>query len=127
MPTSAAALEAVAYSVGSHMKLFERHGLVPDELIIAGGGTKNPEWMQIVADVTGKPVQVSQNWQTASYGDACMAAIGCGIIKDFYELKKAMPAAQVVEPNPENHELYKKYLEIYEAIYQNTCELMHRL
>ncbi|MBQ5698530.1 MAG: carbohydrate kinase [Lachnospiraceae bacterium] len=122
-----AALEAVAYSVGSHMKLFERHGLVPDELIIAGGGTKNPEWMQIVADVTGKPVQVSQNWQTASYGDACMAAIGCGIIKDFYELKKAMPVAQVVEPNPENHELYKKYLEIYEAIYQNTCELMHRL
>ncbi|MCI5481215.1 MAG: FGGY-family carbohydrate kinase [Lachnospiraceae bacterium] len=122
-----AALEAVAYSVGSHMKLFAAHGLVPDELIIAGGGTQNPVWMQIVADVTGKPVKVAEKWQTAGYGAACMAAIGCGLLKDFYELKEAMPRTKTVMPDPERHKFYQKYQELYEELYKNTCDLMHRL
>ena len=122
-----AALEAVAYSLGSHMRLFQNHGLTPDRVIIAGGGTKNPVWMQIAADVIGMPVQVAQDWQTASYGDACMAAIGCGILPDFPALKQAMPLSRPVMPDPQRHALYQKYLDLYETLYQRTRDLMHQL
>lgn len=122
-----AALEAVAYSLGSHMRMFQNHGLKPESVIIAGGGTKNPVWMQIAADVIGMPVQVAENWQTASYGDACMAAIGCGILKDFRALKQAMPASRPVMPDPQRHTLYQRYLDIYEELYTNSKALMHRL
>ena len=122
-----AALEAVAYSLGSHMRMFRGHGLIPEDVIIAGGGTKNPVWMQIAADVIGVPIQVAEDWQTASYGDACMAAIGCGILKDFRALKAAMPVGQPVRPDPERHSLYQRYLDLYEQLYQNTKDLMHQL
>lgn len=125
--TNCAALEAVAYSLGSHMRLFQNHGLTPDRVIIAGGGTKNPVWMQIAADVIGMPVQVAQDWQTASYGDACMAAIGCGILPDFPALKQAMPLSRPVMPDPQRHALYQKYLDLYETLYQRTRDLMHQL
>lgn len=122
-----AALEAVAYSLGSHMRMFQNHGLMPERVIIAGGGTKNPLWMQIVADVIGMPIQVAENWQTASYGDACMAAIGCGILKDFHALKEAMPLSRPVMPNEKNHTLYRRYLDIYEQLYMTSKDLMHQL
>lgn len=122
-----AALESVAYSLGSHMRLFRNHGLEPDTVIIAGGGTKNPVWMQIVADVIGMPVQTAENWQTASYGDACMAAIGCGILRDFQQLKQVMPLNSPVLPNMENHALYQRYLDIYESLYAVTKDMMHQL
>ena len=122
-----ASLEAVAYSLGAHMRMFRNHGLTPESVIIAGGGTKNPVWMQIAADVIGMPVQVSEDWQTASYGDACMAAIGCGILKDFRALKNAMPLSRPVIPNAQNHELYQRYLDIYEELYARNQDLMHRL
>lgn len=93
-----AAPEAAAYSLGSHMRMFQNHGLTPESVIIAGGGTKNPVCMQIAADVIGMPVQVAENWQTASYGDACMAAIGCGLLQDFPALKVAMPLSRPVAP-----------------------------
>lgn len=122
-----AALESVGYSLGSHIRLFARHGLVPDSIIVAGGGTKNPVWMQILADVAGMPVQVTEPWQTASYGDACMAAIGCGILEDFSALKKAIPLSRPVMPDPQRHALYQRYLDLYENLYERTKDLMHDL
>lgn len=122
-----AALEAVAYSLGSHLRLFARHGLTPEDVIIAGGGTKNPVWMQIVSDVIGMPIQVSEPWQTASYGDACMAAIGCGLIPSFRALRDAMPLSKPVMPDMEHHRLYQRYLDIYEELYVKSKNLMHRL
>ncbi len=122
-----AALEGVAYSLGSHIRIFRKIGLIPDNIVIAGGGTKNKAWMQIVADVLGMPIQLAEDWQTASYGDACMAAIGCGILKDFYALKQVIPKSQVIFPNAHNHALYDRYLDIYEKLYIQNRELMHQL
>lgn len=122
-----AALEGVACSLGSHMRLFKKHGLLPDEVIIAGGGTRNPVWMQIMAEVIGLPVKAAQDWQTASYGDACMAAIGCGMLKDFKALKEALPEQTVYYPDMENHKVYEKYQDLYEELYLVTAPLMHKL
>ena len=85
-----AALEGVACSLGSHQRLFSAHGLEPEEIVLAGGGTRNPVWMQIAADMAGKPVRVAQPFQTACYGDACMAAIGCGMLGDFQAWRDLM-------------------------------------
>lgn len=122
-----AALEAVGYSCFQHLCLFRELALEPDTVTIAGGGTKNATWMQITADIMGVPITVSEPWQTASYGDAMMATIGCGTLKNFQELKQAMPKCPVVQPNMDNHEKYLKYYEIFTALYRNNKNLMHQL
>ncbi len=122
-----AALEAVGYTVYQHVKLFQGKGLPVNSIIVAGGGTKNQAWMQAVADITGVPVELTRDFQSASYGDAMMAAIGCGALKDFAALKKAIPKNTIIAPNMENHKRYAPLAELYDELYQNNKALMHRL
>lgn len=122
-----AALEGVAYSAAQILNLLAEQAGQPQKITVAGGGTKNTTWMQILADVTGRCIYTAQNWQTASYGDACMAAIGCGDLADFHQLKLVVPSCEAVYPNPENQARYEKYQSLYEQLYRRTGDLMHRL
>ena len=51
-----ACLEGVAYGIGQHFRGYQEIGMETKRLIAVGGGTKTPKWMQIVSDVTGKPM-----------------------------------------------------------------------
>ncbi|MBE6479120.1 MAG: carbohydrate kinase [Olsenella sp.] len=122
-----AGLEGVAYSINQHFRIFEEDGVPIGRVLVAGGGTKNEAWMQIVADVTGKTLLVPEVTIGASYGDAMMAAIAAGYWKDFDELASKVKIAKTYEPNAENHEAYKKYQAIFDELYPATKELVHRL
>ena len=73
-----AALEGVACSLWQNVRLMEDAGLPVAAVTAVGGGTKNPAWMQITADVSGKRILVPAVTVGASYGDALMAAVGTG-------------------------------------------------
>lgn len=122
-----AALEAVGYSTWQHMVLFHEMGLPPRSVITAGGGTRNDVWMQIICDMTGMPLHIPERFQCSSYGDAMLAAAGCGYLKDFHELKSALPQGRVILPDSRVHEFYKKNYDIYKDLYINNRELMHSL
>ncbi|MDL2219309.1 FGGY-family carbohydrate kinase [Ruminococcaceae bacterium OttesenSCG-928-O06] len=122
-----AALEGVGYSVAQNIRVMEEIGL-PVELVTAvGGGTKNPVWMQMVADILGKPLSIPKVSIGASYGCALMAALGTGALASFDALAEVIQPGRVLHPNMENHETYKKYLAIYDELYPATKALMHRL
>lgn len=121
-----AALEAVGYSAYQHMCLFNEMGLPPKSIITAGGGTKNPVWMQIVCDMMGMPVHIPEQYQCSSYGDAMLAALGSGSLKDFHGLREALPKGKTIFPDMENHEFYKRSYGIYRDLYLNNKELMHQ-
>lgn len=121
-----AALEAVGYSVYQHLLLFREMGVPPQAVITAGGGTRNRTWMHIVCDMAGMPVLIPEPYQCSSFGDAMMAAVGAGALKDFRALKKALPRGQVLQPDGENHRYYREHYEIYKQLYQSNKDLMHR-
>ncbi len=121
------ALEGVAYSIAQHIDIMEEHGLKIDKLTAVGGGTKNPLWLQIIADVTGHTVCTADVTIGASYGDAMMSAIGVGCIKSYAELSNYIKPGAVLEPNPDNYKTYKHLKEIYGKLYSSTKELMHNI
>ena len=94
---------------------------------MAGGGTRNRTWMQIVCDMLGVSMILCEPYQCSSYGDAMMAAIGAGRLKDFEDMKKALPKAAVLTPDPENHALYEKLYPVYRDLYLDNKEKMHFL
>ena len=122
-----AALEAIGYSTYQHLLLFEEMGLPPKRLITAGGGTKNRTWMQIICDMAGIPITIPEPWQCSSYGDAMLAAVGCGALKDFLALRDALPQGTVLQPNLENHEFYKTCYPIFRELYRANRESMYAL
>lgn len=122
-----AVLEGVAYSIAQHVDILEENGLKIDNFMCVGGGTKNAEWLQIIADVTGYTVKTAKVTIGASYGDAMIAAVGAGHFKGYGDLEKYIEPGLVIEPDQEKNKIYQPLKQIYCELYQNTKELMHRL
>ena len=78
-----AILEGTAYGLNHNIEAMRERGLRPPFLRIVGGGASGRTWNQIIADVTGLPVEVPQETIGAPVGSALLAAVGAGIEDDL--------------------------------------------
>lgn len=121
------ALEGIAYSIEQHLKILEENGLPVNKIMAVGGGTKNEPWLQIIADVLGKPVHTSRISMGAAYGDALMAALSAGFFRNWGELAEVIKPARTYLPDESNHQKYIQYKEIFKQLYETNKQLMHRI
>lgn len=121
------ALESVGYSVNQHLEVLRENGFPLKKLMAVGGGAKNLPWMQMVADICGEPVRIAEVTLGAAYGDALMAALGSGGFQSVGELEQMIRVRQILTPDKGRHEIYRHYQEIYDGLYRNTKEFMHRV
>jgi len=121
------ALESVGYSIAQHFNIFHEHEVKINKIMAVGGGTKNPAWMQMIADITNKTICTAKVTLGACFGDAMMAAMGIKYFDDFSELSKIIKAGETYTPNIENHKAYEKYIKIFDELYVATKDIMHKL
>lgn len=121
------ALEGIAFSVRQHLEILDEHQLPLKKIMAVGGGTKSPKWMQIIADVTGKPIKVAEITVGAAYGDALMAALGAGRFSSFSELDSVISLNHTYVPNGEKYAEYEPYYRLFCQLYQQNKGLMHSL
>ena len=122
-----ALLEAVAFGTANIIKNFEDQGYPVNALIGCGGVTKNRLWMQIISDITGKPIIVNKELQAGVLGCAVVAAAGGQYGGDFLKAANAMVHPDMeIQPNMENHEKYAKVFDTYLELYQNLADMMER-
>ncbi|MDR0653692.1 MAG: FGGY-family carbohydrate kinase [Synergistaceae bacterium] len=122
-----ACLESVAYGLRQHLEIMEKLGASPRRLIAVGGGTKNPMWMKILADVCGRTMNSPVVNIGASYGDALIASIAAGLNGNFSDLRKIIRYESPYEPDEVVHRRYEEYYKIFSRLYPTTSELMHSL
>lgn len=60
----------------------ERLAIAIQGLLASGGGTRNPTWMQIKADIMGIPIKVPNIKEAALLGAALIAGAGSGLFSD---------------------------------------------
>jgi len=121
------ALESIGYSVAQHLDIFQANGVEIRRILAVGGGTKNPAWLQIIADITGCRIETAGVTIGASFGDAMLAAIGVGHFRDFGELRQYIQPGTVYEPDMERHTKYKPYRSRFDRLYAATKDLMREL
>lgn len=122
-----AALEGVAYSIAQHFDIIESLGKPLEKIMVVGGGTQNPLWLQIIADVSGRPVHVARETIGAAYGDALMAGLAGGEIDSLGALDGFIKPEKTFMPDPGKTKIYKQFRQIFEALYLQNKELMHLL
>lgn len=87
---------------------------------VVGGGSKNPLWNQIRADVTGLPVVTIAQKEATVLGAALFAFVGAGVYSSVAEGQEAVRSGEeVVEPGPDRaayDELYQRYLQVPAAL-----------
>lgn len=90
----------------------------PPVLRAVGGGTANPTWMQVKADVLELPIQVPAVQEATAYGAALLAGLGAGTFRDASTLPGGCrEAAQRYAPHPERQRVYR-------SIYQRYLSLL---
>jgi L-ribulokinase len=128
-----ALLEATAFGTRTIIETFEAAGVPVQELIIAGGLTKNTLLMQIYADVTRRPLGVIDSAQGPALGSAMHAAVAAGAYPDIRAAARAMGKARagVYQPDPERaaayDRLYAEYQLLHDYFGRGANEVMHRL
>ena len=124
------ALEGIGYSINQQIKIMESHHEVSIKKIYGvGGGVKNKNWMQIIADILGKTISTPKITLGACYGDAMMAALGVKYdgFNSFSDLSDHIQIGDEYIPNKDNHIKYQYYQNIYEKLYAANKDFMHLL
>ncbi len=107
--------EGIAFSLCDVLRAAEALGLVYGRLRLMGGGARSSTWRQIIADVTGKAVEVMENG-AASFGAALVAGIGVGVFDSPEDaVAKCVRRVEVCAPEAGRHEVYARLFEIYKA------------
>ena len=103
-----ATLESVAFGGRAVLETLAQAGVDNRELVVTGGATRSSLWMQIHADVLGRPLLRLPATQPVTLGAAMCAAVGAGAYPD-------LPAAAAVMtstspgwlPDPDRHTAYE--------------------
>jgi sugar (pentulose or hexulose) kinase len=116
-----AVMEGVVFQVKLTIDDFAANGAKIDTLLMAGGATKSDLWMSILSAVTGAAIYKSEQPDAACIGAAMIAAVGCGMAKDYNEAKDIFVKSELVpkaDKNMEEHykDKYARYLEAWDNV-----------
>ncbi len=122
-----AVYEGVAYHLRWLVEVVEKgFGFPLPVLRVVGGGARGGPWMQIIADVTGRKVEVVANpMEAGAVGAALTAAVGLGMYPDFMALKKVISVEREFEPQAQNAGVYDEQYHVYRRLYECLRELYH--
>jgi xylulokinase len=118
---SRAVLEGCSYATRDVVDRLHALGLAVDEIRVAGGGGRSSTWMQIKADVTGRPARTVRGEASAT-GAACLAAVAAGWYPDVPAASHALvsPDETWYEPDPRTEETYasgyRRYRLVFDAL-----------
>ncbi len=116
-----AVLESVSFGTYNVIERYEAEAFEISEIVACGGGSKNKAWVQMIADICGKPIVVNECEQGCVLG-CCVVGAAASSYDGNYE--KAADAlvhkAETYLPDMELHEFYAPLFERYKALYEGT-------
>ncbi|XP_050162520.1 FGGY carbohydrate kinase domain-containing protein isoform X2 [Myiozetetes cayanensis] len=118
-----ATIQAIALGTRHILETMQAAGHDINTLFLCGGLSKNPLFVQMHADITGKPVVLSREVESVLVGAAILAACASG---DFASIQEAMAKmgkiGRVVQPNHEHKRFYDKKYEVFLKLVEHQKE-----
>ena len=115
-----ALLEGVAFNLRWIFENYRRDfGFDPRLIRAIGGGSLNENWMQGIANITGKEVETTGNPTMAgTLGAASCAFVGSGLFDSFHQVKQCIQVKRRYIPDPAMEEIYARLFRSYKEIYR---------
>lgn len=106
-------LESIAMTMKiAFDNMFHELKETPTQLIVSGGGSNSPLFMQIFSDVFGIPSVRNVNNNAAGLGAAINVAVGLGIYPNYdIAIENMVQIKDSFQPNLENTKLYKRMID----------------
>ena len=121
-----AALEGICFSLLEILEAIEEsHG--PVARVHAGGGfTQSDFWLQLLADITGKYVDVMDEGDASATGAAYCAMLAAGVVTDLQQLKERAKPSRTMKPDPSLHAFYRDRYRVYQSLYPAVKDLFSK-
>jgi xylulokinase len=121
-----AVLEGCAYALRDIVDRLAALGLAEDEVRVVGGGARSPLWLQIKADVLGRPVRAVLAEEPTALGAAMLAGVAGGTFADFDDaVARTVVTAPPVRPDPGRTaryaDSYAAYQRLFDGIEDSTA------
>lgn len=113
-------IEATAFGARRILDRIEEYGVKVREVVACGGiAEKNPLFMQIYADVLGRPMTLSRSAQTCALGSAIMAAVAAGLYSSAAAAQQAMCGFKdtVYKPAKASQKTYNNLYALYRDLH----------
>lgn len=118
-----AVMEGVAFSLRDCRRILEEMRLPIREIRLIGGGSKDPLWAQIVADVLGTPMILPAH-SDASAGSALLAGVGVGIFSDERDaVHRCVRTTAHLQPDPRSVDVYESLFPFYRRIHDVMADV----
>src|SRR5438132_626578 len=113
-----AALEGVAFAVRQGTEALLATGVAATELRLAGGGSFDPRWRQLLADVLEQPLLATATTSASALGAALLAGVGFGAWPDVQRVAGlAAPPTLVATPGSSAADAYQAAYLHYRQLY----------
>jgi xylulokinase len=112
-----ALLEAYAFAIRHHLEVMAEIGHEPRRFLASDGGAASAVWMQIVADVIDRPVEVPGGHPGTCLGAAWTAAMGVGAAQDWGGVARFVSPGPTYRPDPRNRRTYGAAYGRFRALY----------
>ena len=97
----------------------------PVRIVATGGFTSSPYWVQLLADVLGKDITVTNVENPSAFGAYVMALKSLGeSVEEF--LEKEVHVEQVFRCDPERNEKYEQLYDDYRFLYEKLVDYFYR-
>ncbi len=121
-----AALEGVAFSLKQGIEALEATDVTVTKLRLAGGGTLERDWQQLLADVLRVPLYTTTVVAASARGAALLAGIGIGVYNDAQATLNLTPtptlAATPNSDEPALLEAWRRYQNLYPQLKNKSHE-----
>lgn len=115
-----AVLEGISFNMYQISQSLEKLVGNPKRISINGGLSKSKLLVEMIADIFGMDIQISDTHHNAAWGAAWTLLVAIGKASGFSEIKEKLPIETAFSSDQRSHEKYQE-------IYQEYCTLLDSL
>jgi gluconokinase len=112
-----AVIEGISFSLLQILKAIENSDIRIDKIYVSGIVTKSEWWMQLLADIFGKTMVLSDESDASAIGAVFMGMYATGAINDLSEAKSFITTTKTFEPDEVINKLYQQQYKLYVSLY----------
>jgi gluconokinase len=112
-----AAMEGVCYTLAQLVNKLEKTYSPINAINVSGGFVQSAFWVQLISNITGKTINVTEMADASAMGAAYLGMFGTGHLKDLSAVKEFVKVTRIFEPDPAVHEHYIKLSNFFNSLY----------
>ena len=119
-----AVVEGICYHLRWMLECQDRKVRTSQTIRFCGGVARSPVFAQILADITGRIIEVVDSPQNVgSVGAALTAAVGLDIIHRMEDIAEVIPVHEVYHPRKQDVDVYQRNYDVFRQIHRANKKL----